>query len=1353
MKSTNSLATIVAGLTLLCLWLPVNAQHPCQDEVTQNSLWSLPNIFMQIPEGNPPQINNLPSHISPPVAFSDFYYTGESATNAHNAIHDQNGNLKFFIVDQFLYNGNGHTIGRLSSNVGDDPSTSNIKGNSEICIVPDPADCERYYIFTSTLGSDGGKTGYFTHLDISMYNLDNSLTVGEDVEGVLIGGVGTFENNCVSVVEELNFLNGDGSEASEKGHVNYHFAASPLRESTNSRIVLMTRGNELFRILVDDTGIHPMNPVLSLGGNSTTLRTELEMKFIESAGKYRVAVGNINGVFTFEMDITGDIIPNSQYFIDLDDPYTSQTAYVKGLEFSESGQFLYFTHHRTAYFDKAVRFHDFSTMQTSVLQVPDDGEDFEYSQIELGADGKLYFAWSGGLAALSDPDNPNANNFELYAIPIPGYPLSDTGYPSQEAQLVYLLPDQIDGMNYYDHFLVYEDEECCLHHPPYDATSYTASSSATWAPGSNPFSADPNCDVVLIQEELRIPDGVTITIEDMRFEFLETARVTVETGGKLIMKNTTFTYGPCGNKMWHGVEVWGDPDLSQYPESNQGVLIMQNNSVIEHAWIGALAGTRSLASPPLGFGVTFSTGGIIRAFDSQFRNNQRDVMIHHYIGTNPAGYTADNRSNFYRCDFLTDGPLNHTEEYPYAHVDLSNVRGVKFTHCSFRNTASFADHAITKRGRGIFSNGSTFKVIGKNEPFVSEEEDHQTFYKLYVGIEAIGADNHPFTASKMEFQKNKVGIVVEGACFETITFNNFDIPEVSTEYPGSNWGAYLMNSHSFTIEENNFVGGPELTKIAGLGIENSNPGFIPVDNEVYRNFFAKLEQGIVVFKNNRSAAGNYGLQTRCNKFSVNRHADIYLTAESEWRDDQGSAAEVELLTNNSFSYNNVSCSGPYKDVRVHEDYGILSSTNLMFDYWCLPVSGGPNNGFTVPDFDYLHPTCPEPHLENAHHPNHSTIAFDYEEHCPSNFTPIGGGKYEMAELLPALGLAESNLSAAEAVYRATVDGGDTEDIIDLLENILNEESAYLRDLLMARHPLSKAALLAAIDAAEAFDPWHLTQVLVANSPLPGEVFHVLKYGDGVLSPFFMQFVDNAQQNSSASLERLLNAEIAYRQYEKSTIERDIQRYYLYHADSLDAEGWMSFVESREEDSYKFYLLGEHLDKGETGQAQSILDSLGLNNERKDWIQFMINQTAADTITSADYATAWNFFYNSPTNIGNAWGWLTAHGQLDSVPPVPEILTRRSMSLFNGEDEAKAERWLEAWPNPAKDHVVLTYPREADGIGTVQIFGPKGEFIRELAAGDVGFEEININGWSPGLYIAKLLVNGETFDTVKISVVK
>jgi hypothetical protein len=57
------------------------------------------------------------------------------------------------------------------------------------------------------------------------------------------------------------------------------------------------------------------------------------------------------------------------------------------------------------------------------------------------------------------------------------------------------------------------------------------------------------------------------------------------------------------------------------------------------------------------------------------------------------------------------------------------------------------------------------------------------------------------------------------------------------------------------------------------------------------------------------------------------------------------------------------------------------------------------------------------------------------------------------------------------------------------------------------------------------------------------------------------------------------------------------------------------------------------------------------------------------------------------------------------------------------------------------------------MGIVQMFNADGRLVHEFNASDAGFQEINVTGWSPGLYIAKLIVNGKDFETVKISVVR
>jgi hypothetical protein len=840
--------------------------------------------------------------------------------------------------------------------------------------------------------------------------------------------------------------------------------------------------------------------------------------------------------------------------------------------------------------------------------------------------------------------------------------------------------------------------------------------------------------------------------------FYDNARVVIEPGAKLTLNNTRLTAGPCDAKMWLGVEVWGDPQAAQLPYANQGYLRMENNSVIEHAYIGAMAASRQGSNQNNLFQAN-ETGGVIRAYNSRFRNNQRDVLIQNYLNLNSTGVVVPNQCYFENCDFLTDSPLNNPDVFTDYHTVLFRVRDVNFRNCSWRNIAAFENFEINQRGTGVYSLLATFRISGQNDPYEISEQSlptsnnvHQSFYQLATGILVWGQENHHFSVSKMEFQLNERGMVVFGVSKENIIFNNFEIPVVSDNYPNGGYGAYLMNTYLFTVEENNFFSN-EVSLNTGLIVDNSNKDaaftHLEVDNEVYRNTFDKLNVGISVVNNNRGPQQNVGLQARCNVFSEAGRADIYLTPQTEWRDDQGSGLDIELLTNNVFSYPTYASSFPYRDVRVDEDYGILSGTNnLTFQYWCLE-----NDPTTKPVFDI---TDPQPigqaHMERTHNPQYSSLILDYENHCPGNFTSTGGSLSPLATLLQTRSLAENNLQNALAVYQATVDGGETEDILVLLQSIHNEESAFLRDLLLARHPLSREALIAAIEAAESFDPWHLTQILVGNSRLPGDVYLFLN-NHNVLSPFFMQFVDDAQQNGGANLARLLHAEIAHRSYEKSASERAIHRHFLYHSDSVDYASWDTLLQSRQEPHYAIHRLGEHLDRGAIGSAQNILDSLPIHENRKDWIDLMIDIHIADTITASDYTNGWDFFHNKPQAKGDAWGWLYANEQTDSLPAQPVVVEPRSGSLLSHEPLSKPERFLQAWPNPAKDRVVLTYPREANGMGIVQMFNADGRLVHEFNASDAGFQEINVTGWSPGLYIAKLIVNGKDFETVKISVVR
>lgn len=46
----------------------------------------------------------------------------------------------------------------------------------------------------------------------------------------------------------------------------------------------------------------------------------------------------------------------------------------------------------------------------------------------------------------------------------------------------------------------------------------------------------------------------------------------------------------------------------------------------------------------------------------------------------------------------------------------------------------------------------------------------------------------------------------------------------------------------------------------------------------------------------------------------------------------------------------------------------------------------------------------------------------------------------------------------------------------VLQSSMNYESAFLRNMLLQKYPLSDEVLRVAIERASSFDPWHLTQV-------------------------------------------------------------------------------------------------------------------------------------------------------------------------------------------------------------------------------------------------------------------------------------
>jgi len=59
---------------------------------------------------------------------------------------DVNGNIKFVVIDESVYDATGQifTNGNMFDN-----SSGDVFGSQEICIIPNPANCNQYYIISS----------------------------------------------------------------------------------------------------------------------------------------------------------------------------------------------------------------------------------------------------------------------------------------------------------------------------------------------------------------------------------------------------------------------------------------------------------------------------------------------------------------------------------------------------------------------------------------------------------------------------------------------------------------------------------------------------------------------------------------------------------------------------------------------------------------------------------------------------------------------------------------------------------------------------------------------------------------------------------------------------------------------------------------------------------------------------------------------------------------------------------------------------------------------------------------------------------------------------------------------------
>tara|TARA_B100000508_G_scaffold140085_1_gene139947 strand:+ start:36150 stop:40244 length:4095 start_codon:yes stop_codon:yes gene_type:complete len=1334
-----------------------------QTQNTGNNLWSFPpNYFDQ-----QNLITPLPEGLNP---FDD--YNGAPSTNSHNVVRDMDGNIRFFVVDERVFNKEGRLIDRMYSG-----GVSSIKGAAETLILPYPGDCQKYYIFATgrpNYGLTGQKEPFYSIVDLSAQNIYDSNTTGA-LEY-------TNSGNATSIADITPTFYGDDLPSAIDKFGNIFFAATK-ENCSGERFVFVSSEFGIHKYILDENGLNYSNEFIPFDLPSTFNQIKMRsgMEVIElSNGNYRIAVGHAsiqNGVrgtalFTAELNGQGVLIPNSQIsvFLENDGVGTIETqAYIHGLEFSPDGSKLYITHNTNNNNPYPIEYFDFDNAGINQLQpliVPND-DDFHMSQMEIDIDGDLVLVTNDRIAALENPNTPDVNNWVNIKVPFSStYQANDEGTNTTNTTVAraitsYIFPDQVGGMNYTEHLT---SNLACLGE---------TNSSNTWSPGNgnNPFGSI-NGDVY-IDGDLTIPAGTNIQINDMTFYFSPGSKLIVErgntnsntNGARLALNNTTLTVDDrCSkNAMWNGVQVRGYNTQNQSPLSttNQGWLRMFNNSRIEHAYIGvATTIYDSQSNFPFRPGqFDFSaTGGIIQVSNSTFYNNRQDILLQGYQAPNG----NDNLMYARNCEFITDGLLNDVSVYPLGHItSISNVGLDLFGNDYINLTPDLYD--FNKQGAGVVAINSQFKIKARCQGIIPigsscNNFDRSKFQNLYFGVYSLSSiSGRKTTIDRSLFVNNYFGALLGNDDYAEVTRNDFEVyRSAAPNETFRTYGLFLGSCDGYQVEENTFTeyNDPNVSTPGNTyGVIVNNSG--TEDNLIYRNEFFDLRvgsqaQGINGYNTvaNQPPTLIKGLQFKCNHYYNDIYtADIAVTSglirrEQGDCDPTSNPNATEKPAGNRFSH---SGNFPTNDIAVNfnvVDFEYAHHADLIttpIDYsvnkvalnYCASLGNDPNN----PD---------------------DPVYFDEENSCPSRIIELG--PIGVGPLLPLFKGKLDSLKAVIAEKESVIDDNQTAFLINLIgssnngniKNTLLDISPYLSDEVLIQYILSNPPM------------GHLKQVVLANSPLSDDVMNVLESIN--VSNGIMNQINNVQFGKSER-DRLIS-DINYDRTERTLLLNQTIRLVLEDTimpGRLDTVAVLLKEESRKrkkEQLCDVYFCDKDSVNFDNTRAELELQH-GYNNYIKVAELNEVLSTKTGTVKTDTLRTdtglrqnVENVAYDQFDRINSVRGEALLSLYLDSLfqPYVEPLLTGGSNKSFDIEEsnDRQSTPSMKLFPNPSKgSQVTVDFDVEAYENPIIELVDISGKRITDCIIESKIGAKINTDHLEAGIYFVNLLDNGNFIETQKL----
>jgi tetratricopeptide (TPR) repeat protein len=363
---------------------------------------------------------------------------------------------------------------------------------------------------------------------------------------------------------------------------------------------------------------------------------------------------------------------------------------------------------------------------------------------------------------------------------------------------------------------------------------------------------------------------------------------------------------------------------------------------------------------------------------------------------------------------------------------------------------------------------------------------------------------------------------------------------------------------------------------------------------------------------------------------------------------------------------------------------------------------------------------------------------------------------EKSLLVELVELNDSIINVEKAQYYQLIDGGQTGAVVSFISNLANS-SALIRENLLPLCPyLSVTALDTLLDRSASMNPWHLSELLIACSPIDPVLLK--RINDEVALPnYFLGLINEYQDGGNERLQKEtmlkaanINKNRAFGKLMELEVSSDsIARNYS----ELEALFETNNDISESSMLYEIYRAQGKFEEASSVYEAYLRDTLSADENALNDIIFDLSNNGGYAFADSSQQQALQSLLNSEESIR-----MQVKSALELMTKEPfecDFIYPEIPKSKNNEITEKPIKisLLEVYPNPVSDDFSVGFVLPADQRNSMlNVYNDLGQLIEQVdLSKDNGIHYLNARNWQSGLYILDLIANGKVVESKSIVV--